>query len=446
MEIEKIIRLAERKGADLSEVFSYRDKEISISISRGGRISSSSSISEGVGIRVIIKGREGFSYTSKIAENEIEKAIERAMKIALKSGRTLESLPEPAKPPKAENMYFKEVEEASINEIFTITSKVFGKALEHKGPGKIVSCRNSISFMNWRIANSIGVDYEFAETHNIMSFSAIATKNGVSATNYDYIYDRRLIDADTGLNKAIETIALAEKGVPETSIESGSYPVILHPIALTAILRYTLYPVLTAKFKPRRLSAGKAIGSDKFTLMEDPLNPKIPNSSPIDHEGTVREKRTIIERGKVVTLLYDHYYAVKENMKSTGNGFRIPILTWPRMLKPYQALPTPEIGSLVIEKGKRSIDELASQAGKGLYVIYVIGAHGADPASGRFSATAGIAFKIENGSISKPVKHATISGDLEKLLNIVDMSSETRNLYEGITPAVLVEKLRIAGE
>ncbi len=446
IEAEKIIKIAEMKGANQAEVFIYSDGEISASISRGGRISASSSTSKGVGIRVIVKGREGFSYTSKLSSSEVEKTVERAIKIALKSGRKLQSLPEPSSTPGTCKFYCGQVMQASVDEVFQILKEVFDRASRYEGFGRIVSCRSEVRWVSWRVINSLGLDFEFKETHNAISFSAIAAKNGLAATHYDYMYSRSLIGVEEAEVKAMETIKMAEKGIPEVSIESGEYPVILSPTALVTLLNYTLYPVLTAKFQPRRFKAGENIGSEKLTIIEDPLNPMIPRSSPADHEGTVRSEKAIIEEGKLKTLLYDQYYAEIEGRKSTGNGFRTPILTWPRMLKPYQAAPSPEVGSMVIKAGSRSVDDLASRIEHGLYVINVIGAHGADPASGRFSATASIAFKIEGGSIGRAVKHAIVGGSLNQLLNIIELSGEGKLVYNTIAPSVLIEKLRIAGE
>ena len=447
MNLERIINLAENRGASLSELFIYSDREVSASISRGGKISLSSSKSEGIGIRVIVNGREGFSYTSKLDLNEIEKTISRAIKIAKKSGRKLETLPKSKdKIPSVNGFYYEEIKNITEDQVFKFIKEIFDKTLKYNGYGKLISCRSDFKYIEWKIINSYGLEYEFHETHNIVSYSALAIKNGASALNYDYIYDRKIIDLDEAKEYAIKVIKLAENGVPETSIKSGIYPVILSPRAFITILNYTLYPILKANFYPRRLERGSIIGSEKLNLIEDPLNPLIPRSSPIDHEGTIRRRKIIIEKGELKTLLYDHYYAERENVESTGNGFRTPILTWPRMTKPYQGLPSPEIGSLKIINSNKSIHDLANQVNNGLYVIYVIGAHGADPASGRFSATAPIAFKIENGGIGKPVKHATISGDLSQLLNIIDVGNEEKLVFNTLSPSVLVSELKIAGD
>ncbi len=183
------------------------------------------------------------------------------------------------------------------------------------------------------------------------------------------------------------------------------------------------------------------VGSKQLTIIGDPLNPEISNSTPIDHEGTPTRQMKIIENGEVKTLLYDHYYAQIEDMESTGNGFRTPISTWSRLTKPYQATPTPLISSILIKQGNKALKELASQIDKGIYIDTVIGAHGADPASGNFTSTA---FKIENGAITKPVKHATITGNIKQILNIIDSTKQQKLVSNTIAPTVLIPKIKVA--
>lgn len=446
MRVEEILKFAEESNAEQCEVFIYEDKNISTSMSIDGRIRASSTISKGIGIRVIVKGREGFSYTSSINRESIEKAVKKAINIALTAGRKLKDLPEPRKISYVSKLYYEELDQIIEDEVFKNTRKIFNKIIEYKGIGRILSCSNLIRSIKWRIINSLGLDYEVRETHNTISFSTMAVKDNQTAIYYDYIYNRKPIETEDAIEKIIETIKYTEKCVPKTLIESGEYPAIISPRTLVTLLSYTLYRTLTAKFYPRIIKSGDTVGSKQLTIIEDPLNPEIPNSTPIDHEGTPTRQLKIIENGEVKTLLYDHYYAQIENKESTGNGFRTPISTWPRLTKPYQATPTPQISSIIIKPGNKTLEELASQIDKGIYIDTVIGAHGADPASGNFTATASTAFKIENGTLTKPVKHATITGNIKQILNIIDSTKQQKLVYNTIAPTILIPKIKVAGE
>ncbi|MEM3616125.1 MAG: metallopeptidase TldD-related protein, partial [Candidatus Methanomethylicia archaeon] len=234
--------------------------------------------------------------------------------------------------------------------------------------------------------------------------------------------------------------------IPKEPIETGIYPALIGPRALVSILSYVLYPALNASFHPRILKPGIQLGSENFNLIEDPWNHENSGASPIDHEGTIRGLKNVIERGVLKTLLYDQYYAETENLSSTGNGFRSPLSTWPRLTKPYQAVPKPQYRSLMIKAGVKSVEDLAGEIGEGIFVEEVIGAHGADPASGRFTATASLAFKIEGGSITKPIKHATIIGDLRELLNVIEVSSNVKQVQNAIAPTIMIPKIVVAGE
>lgn len=446
MKFREVLKIAEENNAEQCELFIYEDKDISTSMSIDGRIRASSTISKGIGVRVIVNGKEGFSYTSSINQDDIKKAVKKAINIALTAGRKLRDLPEPGKIICKPKLYYEEVDLITENEVFETTRKIFNKVIDYKGIGKILSCSNRIRSIKWRIINSLGLNYEVKETHNTISFSTIAIKNSQTATYYDYIYDRKLIKMEDAINKILETIKYTEKCIPKTPIETGEYPAIISPRTLVTLLSYTLYRTLTAKFHPRIVEAGDIVGSKQLTIIENPLNPEIPNSTPIDHEGTPTKQKKIIENGEIRTLLYDHYYAQIEDTESTGNGFRTPISTWPRLTKPYQATPTPQISSIIIKPGNKTLEELVSQIDKGIYIDTVIGAHGADPASGNFTATASTAFKIENGVLTEPVKHATITGNIKQILNVIDLTEQQKLVYNTIAPTILIPKIKVAGE
>ena len=446
MKINEILKFAEESNAEQCEIFIYEDKNISTSMSIDGRIRASSTISKGIGIRVIARGREGFSYTSNINRENIKKVVRKAINIALTAGRKLKDLPESRKISHVPKLYYEELDQITEDEVFENTRKIFNKVVKYKGAGKILSCNNGVRSIKWKIINSLGLNYEVKETHNTISFSTIAVKDDQTATYYDYIYNRKPIEVEDAINKILETIKYTENCIPKTPIESGEYPAIISPRILATLLSYTLYRTLTAKFHPRIIKTGDNIGSKQLTIIEDPLNPKIPNSTPIDHEGTPTRQIKIIENGEVKTLLYDHYYAQIEGRESTGNGFRTPMSTWPRLTKPYQAAPTPQISSITIKPGNKTLEELAGQIDKGIYIDTVIGAHGADPASGNFTATASTAFKIENGNITEPVKHATITGNIRQILNIIDLTKQQKLVHNTIAPTVLVPKIKVAGE
>ena len=447
MNIERILKYAKGKGAEQCEVFDYEDKEVSTSISIiEKKVTASSTKSQGVGIRVIVDGREGFSYTSNFDRGNLEKAVEKAIKIAQRGGRKLKSLPEPRKVGYLPGLFCEEVDQISEEEIFEINRKILDEASKYDGIGKIIGCQNSVMSIKEKIVNSLGLDHEVVRTHNMLSFVTGAKVNERKASYYDSLYNRKLIGIDEATIKIIETIKLIEKCVsePKTSIETGEYPAIITPRLLVSILGLVSSPI-TAKFQPRIMRPNDKVGSKKLTIIEDPLNPQIPGATPIDHEGTPTRRKRIVENGVVKTLLYDQYYAEMEGVKSTGNGFRTPMRIWPKLMKPYQAVPTPQVSSITIKPGRADLEDLTDQVEKGVYMDAVVGG-GGDPVAGTFTATATVAFKVEDGGITKPIKHATITGNIRELLNITDLTKKQKLVRNTMAPTVLIPKINIAGE
>lgn len=447
MEQGKILRYAGKKGADQCEIFEYNETDIQISMSKSNeKITGSSVKSYGIGMRVLVNGKEGFTYISNINQKNVEKSIKKAIVLAKKGGRELKYLPESKKISKIPGLYHEHLSQINEDEIFNITRKVFEKCMKYEGFGKLYRCNNNIRSVVWSITNSLGLDYKLKETHNRIYYSTIASKHDRTISYSDSIYDRSLMDIECIMDKIIKTIKYNEKSVnkKEINIKTGKYMAILSPTLFGRILGSLLYPQFLADFNHRQIKINDIAGTKKFTLIEDPFNPKIPSSSPIDHEGTPTKEKIIIEKGKLNTLLYDQYYAEKENVKSTGNGFRTPIRIWPKLMKPYQAIPTPQICSARIESGNKDLEDLVSEVNDGVYMDSVVGG-GADIKAGTFTATAVVAFKIKEGEIKNPIRHATITGHITDLLNVINLTEDTKLIGNTLTPTVLIPKVNIAG-
>ncbi len=67
---------------------------------------------------------------------------------------------------------------------------------------------------------------------------------------------------------------------------------------------------------------GEIIACKNFTLIEDPFYSEGFNSRTFDDEGTATKYKKIIDKGRLNTYLYNWKSANKDNVESTGNGFR----------------------------------------------------------------------------------------------------------------------------
>ncbi len=96
---------------------------------------------------------------------------------------------------------------------------------------------------------------------------------------------------------------------------------------------------------------GEKIGSDQFTLIDDPFIKGGLASRLYDYDGMTAKKRTMIEKGKLLEFWIDWYYSRKLGREPTSGGFN----------------------NLIIPPGQRSVEEIKKDLGRGLVITSFLG-------------------------------------------------------------------------
>jgi PmbA protein len=131
--------------------------------------------------------------------------------------------------------------------------------------------------------------------------------------------------------------------------------------------------------------------SPKLTIVDDPLIVRGLGSRHYDREGISAKVLPIVEQGVVKNIYVDTYYGRKADMTPT----------------------TGSPSNRRIGLGDRSLKELLSDAGEGVYVTSWLGGN-ADGTTGDFSL--GLrGHMIENGEIGRPVGEMNVTGNLKDL-------------------------------
>ena len=97
-----------------------------------------------------------------------------------------------------------------------------------------------------------------------------------------------------------------------------------------------------------------------------------------------------------------------------------------------------------------SLDQAINEVKNGVITKGVIGAHTANAPSGEFSVAVDMAFKIEKGEITHPIKQAMIGGNIQDFIkNITMFADDTTQVgFENasvITPTILVKNVTVSG-
>lgn len=432
--------------------------------------------SRGVGVRVIISNKIGFSHTTALEKGKIEECVEHALKQAQVSehDKHFAGLPTPASASATMPDYkYKEQEnmpdprivdlldaesgnEAAImlcKELLTGIQEYKDKVPEGVRCMPTEGCF-AAGFDETYILNSEGIETDDKGTYVSAGITVVATGSegsGEETSGYEGAVRRTLSEMNfVGIGRTAAEVAVAS--LDAKKFRTAELPVILSPRAVQSLFAYTVIPQLNAENVQRHQSPyhgkiGEAISSEILTFVDDGTMLSGVNSRKMDGEGVPSQYTTIVEDGILKNFLYDSYTASKDRTESTGNAIRS-----------FDSLPAPGATNFIIKsegggrggRGRRrrrsasvSKEEIIADIREGLFVNDVIGAHTASRASGEFSVVAQNAFGIKNGDLF-PVTQVMISGKMETVLKDVELvGDDTRQIYNVVSPSILISRMQV---
>ena len=221
-----------------------------------------------------------------------------------------------------------------------------------------------------------------------------------------------------------------------TRMVSNKYPVVIENKTMASLLG-AFVSMFSGEAAVRNLTLlkgkeGEVIGSDKVTIVDDPLFEKSIFAHSFDDQGVACFKKEIVSKGVFNTLLYDLKTAMILGKQPTGNGFS------------NTCAPT----NLYLQAGDTSFEDMIKDIKEGLFVTSLAGLHsGLNPVSGDFSAQAA-GYKIIDGKVAGPVSLIVVSGNFLTLLKDVEnVASDLVTTISGVSsPSVRVKELAVSGE
>jgi PmbA protein len=420
------------KHSDYAEVYMEKEKSIDVDIQKNEINFAKEEFTYGISIRVILRGKMGFSYTTNI--DKIDETVKSAI---FNAKSNIEDkyfdFAQESKYSEVKGLYDKKNEsmdiEGSIEFAKTMINTVEEEKCEPTSGGFSAGRIESL------ILNSNGVNCKELGT-SFSGFIAVnAEDNGEISTAYEGDSSRSFdINPEWIADNACEIAKNSLNGKP---VETKDMDVLMDYRAASGLLG-TFVSAINADNVQRGRSIfanemGNEVISPSLSMYDDGRLDGGLGSSISDGEGTPTQKTPVVQGGVLKSFIYDIYTSKKGNTESTGNGMR----------SSFADMPAVSLSNFILE-----FDDILeiSDIKEGILVTDVLGAHTANPISGDFSVEANNAFKIENGEISEPVKKAMLSGNIFSVMkNASGGSKETRQLGPFIIPRVLAPSLRVVG-
>ncbi len=158
---------------------------------------------------------------------------------------------------------------------------------------------------------------------------------------------------------------------------------------------------------------GTKVASDIVNAVDDGTNLDAWGSINVDDEGTPAKCNVLIENGILKSYLVDKRNSKKMNHPITGSSRR----------ESYKFQTTSRMTNTYFLNGTSTFDEIIKNTKYGLFAKEM-GGGSVNPATGEFNFAVNVAYMIEDGKITKPVKGATLIGSGKDVLLRIDMIAD----------------------
>jgi PmbA protein len=446
----KAVNLALRSGANEAESFLVDKEIITIRIADSQVAEAKGMREQGLAVRIIKNKSIGASSTSLLDERSLERAAEEAISAANMMGSRAEwkSLPLPAKVTTVGGCYDQTIDKLGVEECLDIAISMLDSAIQFRN---LTSVSGSLHVVKERVylANSNEISLSDNGTYIIGNINVDAKNNGetVSGVGFSAARTMNSFDAES-VGKEAGEMAVASVGAKKC--DEGTYSVIFAPYALGDLLSFVFSYNFSAKSYQDKRSClygklNERVAIESFTLKDDPWARDCMGSKPFDDEGVPTKSRHLIDKGIFRGIVYDTFYAAKDNVQSTGNAGR---LGYP-VGRTADPIPFPSMHNIVVNAGDYSRDEIIKDTKDGLLVGRLWYTYAVNPEKGDFSCTArsGI-FTIKDGEIVGPCKMVRIIDNLQRILmNISAIGKNSKHIMQwhslpSVTPSLRIEGIR----
>ncbi len=422
------------------EIFLVDSKSTRVSVSSGNVENLEERQDKGCGVRILHRGKLGFSYFSDWNVSSLREAVERATAFShLSYSDDSHGFPEPSVTDPLDIL------DPSLQNTPTPQKIRFAMAIEESARSydqrieRVKSADYKDFIEQITLANTHGIKESYRIGRVTGSIELSGTDGISSHMGYHHSFGRTLKELEardigrSAAKKAVERFGSRE-------FKTATLKVVFNN-ETTANLFAELYPLFSAKniLKKKSILAekmGLQIGSSVITLLDDGRKKEGFLVAPFDGEGTLARETILIQEGTLVSYLHNYSTAHRMNHEPTGNSVR-----------GSYALP-PKIGitNLYIKPSAIKAKDLLRRAHEGIYITELLGLHTIDTITGDFSVGAS-GRVIENGQLSYPIHQIALSGNILDLLKSVEAVADDLKFFawSGGGVSMLLKKMTVSG-
>ncbi len=421
---QRALEITSELGVEYCESRIQRRKTTRIVLNHGRYKQATYGIERGLGIRVLYKNAWGFSSSTRIDSRAAIETSRRATELSRSlSPYVKEDVILSEEPSIKKDIRRKTVNppsEIGIGEKMDLTQDLYREVIgfnpsvanaeiryEDFEIDEVLATSEGTELISCRLGLSVGIDAVAKSGEKMVSCSE--RTGGIGGFE---IADRGNLLA-LARSAAARSIELLD-GKPAPS---GRFTVVTDP-KLTGVFAHEAIghaceaDAVVAEESILHGKLGSKIGSDLVTICDDSTLPNGWGSQEYDAEGVRTQKRTLVEKGILTSLIYDRRSAGKLGTNSNGGA----------RTQSYEYPPIVRMSNTYILPGEEDFEELLEGVDHGIFLKSTRGG-AVDVTRGIFQFNAEEARIIEKGKVTTPLLNVSMSGlILETLSNVSGVS------------------------
>lgn len=408
-------RVAEQaRSGEQVEAYVGRASDTHVRVYEGDVEQLESAQSQGIGVRVIVDGRQGFAYAGTLDDDALAEVLAEARdNAAFGTPDEYAGLAEPDGVAVADlDLWRDELASLSTDRKIAMTLDLEARTRSSDSRVVVESADYSDVMAEGAIASNRGISVYGRETGCYVMVSTLATEGDDTQTGYGFSVGRSFDELDLA-KAAADGVDRATRLLGATKPSSGRVTVVFDPWVTGQFLRVLSSAINgEAVLKGRSFLAdrlGEEMASPLLTLLDDPTDPRAFSATTLDAEGLATRRNLLIDQGVLKMFVHNAYSARRAGTRSTGSAVR----------GGFKGTPGVGCVALQLQPGTATQRELVAEVGEGILVQQVTGMHsGVNPVSGDFS-TGASGLLIRGGDLGAPVREFTIASTIQRMLRDV---------------------------
>lgn len=373
----------------------------------------------GFGVRVVDQGRFGFAHLVDVSG--AERAVQQALAIAKKSP-SVNGFVLPSEQPAQQvgGRFDKRLLDLGPETLLEQADSILSEVQSLDARAVVTGGGVGVSATAGCLMNSEGILSVGMTTSHGVGLQVSIDVDGELTSSYQGASSRTLLpDIPDCVQRAVHWAQITQNPI-EVESEAVDTPVVLTSEGFSPLFSMVVPPAITGEKMVRKESFwsekfGQTVINEALSITDNGLLEGGMSSGSRDAEGVPRRQQSLIEEGRLTTMLWSTRDAAQQvaegridHAASTGSA----------SAGGHQSPPSTGCTELFLtsQQGSLDWDRLLATMDNGYVVNSVMGAHTANPSSGDFSVTTSSILRVQDGEVVGALKQAGLSGNLAKAL------------------------------